>query len=240
MVLKKFCLILSKVLKGRKKLLAPWNDVKDFIVQPKLSVTLIFLNIVAFFVLRSESLMFRPSYLLSLKLWPMVTSWFMHADFTHLFGNMLMLFVFGRVVERKLGSIKAGLVYFGSAIVADVFSGLLYLFVLRQDVPSIGASGAIMGLIATGMLLNPFYITYVFLIPMPVMVIGWLGIVGDISGVLNPGGSVNHLAHIGGFLAISLLMYLLTVEDRKKLLRGFWINIGTVAVALIAYYAFIV
>lgn len=221
---------------GKKKLVQPWRDVKEFIAQPKVTMTLIFLNIAGFFILRSEELVFRPSYLFSVKLWPMITSWFMHADLAHLLGNMLMLFVFGRVVERRFGGVKTALVYIGSAAIADIFSGLVYLFVLRQDVPSIGASGAIMGLIATGMLLNPFYVTYAMLVPVPIIVIGWLGIIADISGALNPAGRVNHLAHIGGFLAISILMYLLNADDRKKLIRGFWINIGTAAVVFAAYW----
>lgn len=74
-----------------------------------------------------------------------------------------------------------------------------------------------MGLISTAILLDPFYFTYELIIPLPIMIVGWLAIFADILGILNPVESgIGHLAHIGGFISIALLMYFLVKKKRIK------------------------
>lgn len=187
----------------------------------------------------TESLVHYPSNLFSVKAYTLITSGFLHANLMHLLGNMLGIFIFGRVLERKLGAGKTALIYFGALIISGVFSSLIHLFLMGDNTGGIGASGALMGLVATAILIDPFYITYELLLPLPVMVVGWITIYADITGILNPvEDGIGHFAHIGGFLSIAIVMFLLGVEERKKLVKGFMINIISLIVVAISYYYF--
>ena len=80
-------------------------------------------------------------------------------------------------------------------------------------------------MIATAMLLKPFKLTYAMIVPLPVMVVGWIAISTDVAGLLDDSASgVSHIAHIGGFLSITLIMYLLGGDDKTILKKGLLIN----------------
>src|SRR5438270_6810928 len=75
----------------------------------------------------------------------LLTSTFLHAGWLHLLSNLLYLAVFGPAVERRLGSLKFGLVYLGSALGGS----LAHLFTQPlSSQPAVGASGAVAGVIA--------------------------------------------------------------------------------------------
>ncbi|MBW2980952.1 rhomboid family intramembrane serine protease [Candidatus Woesearchaeota archaeon] len=228
-----------------KDLFQPFKDIVEFVFGPKFSITMIIVNILIFFVsiFMSEallsSLISYPSDLLNLRLYTLITSGFLHANAVHLFGNMLGIFIFGRIVERKLGVGRTALVYFGALIISGVFSSLIHLFILGDNIGGLGASGALMGLVAAAILVEPFYIVHDLVVPMPVMVVGWLTIYGDIMGVLNPiEDGIGHLAHIGGFISIALTCYLLGIEERAKLKRGLIINLISLGVFLAYIFLF--
>lgn len=179
-----------------------------------------------------ESLIFTRSKLLSLNFLPMIVSWFLHANWVHLSGNVLFLFIFGRIVERKFGFFRFLLIYFTSAIISDIISGLIF------GQGGIGASGAIAGIVAAAMVINPFYLTYFFFgIPIPVMFVGWFTIFSDIFGLINPvpGDSVGHIAHVAGFFGITLILYLVGKKD-LAIQRGFVVNLVTSIVILLLYF----
>jgi len=229
--------------KESKDLFQPFTDIVKFIFEPKFTITIIIVNIVIFISsgFFSEKLLYSlinyPSHLLNLRLYTLVTAGFLHANITHLVGNMIGLFIFGRVVERKLDTGKTALVYFGALIISGLFSSLIHLFLLHDNIGGLGASGALMGLVATAVLLDPFYFTYELLIPLPVMVVGWLAIYADIIGILNPvEDGIGHLAHIGGFISIALIMFLLGIEERSKLKKGLIINIASLVIAVLIFY----
>lgn len=215
-----------------KDLFLPVKELCRFIVEPKFTLSIIMLNIIIYIAglffspELFDSLVNYPSNLLHLRLQTLVTAGFLHGSITHLLGNMIGLFIFGRVVERKLGFAKTALVYLGALIVSSLFSSLIHLFILGNNIGGIGASGALMGLIATAILLDPFYLTYELIIPLPIMIAGWLGLYADIAGILNPAeDGIGHFAHIGGFLSIALLMYVIGIDDRSALKKGLIINI---------------
>ena len=223
------------VLLGRKEhaeLLNPLKSIIKFIFEPKLTITLIGVNIAvyvwSFFMSKAvfDNLVDYPANLLQFKFHTLITAGFLHASPSHIIGNMIGLFIFGRVVEKKLGMFKSMIVYFGALIISGVFSSLIHLFVLKDNIGGIGASGALMGLIATAILLAPFHITYELIVPMPIMLVGWLTIYADIVGILNPvEDGIGHFAHIGGFISIALIAFIFGIEDRKKLKLGLLINI---------------
>jgi len=116
-------------------------------------------------------------------------------------------------------------VYFAAAVIADVLSAVM-------GFGGIGASGAIAGLIVTGILLKPFYITYIVGgIPLPLFLVGWLAILADITGILIPAATnINHFAHLGGYLAILLIVFFVSSENKKKMRKGLWINLAILVI----------
>lgn len=209
-------------------------------LQAKLTFFLILVNFVIFLLSQYvwpkeffNSLMFTANSILALNFTQMIASWFLHANWLHLGGNLLFLFIFGRVVERRFGSFKTSLIYFGAAVVSDIISGLAF------SQGGIGASGAIAGLIAAAVIVDPFYLTYfVFGLPVPILIVGWVAIFSDIFGVLQPvQDNIGHTAHLAGFFGITLLIFLLNREDQKIKL-GFFINLLTALAGLFVSYMF--
>jgi membrane associated rhomboid family serine protease len=148
----KFPFLLLLFLIGRKpfsEVMAPFSNLFRFLFEPVATV-LLAASIFGVFVYQLffmpqevfNSLVFQPADLFALNLTPLVASWFLHASWTHLLGNMLFLYVFGRIVERRLGSLRLVVIYFGSAIISSVIAAL-------AGQGGIGASGALAGLIST-------------------------------------------------------------------------------------------
>ncbi|MGV8141360.1 MAG: rhomboid family intramembrane serine protease [Candidatus Woesearchaeota archaeon] len=222
-------------------LMRPFGLLFQFMFQAKATIILIIINIVVYF-----SMMFfneevftlflnYPSDFLSIRIFTIITSGFMHADLSHLFFNMIALFIFGRVVEKNLGINKFLATYFGALVLSNIISSGIHLFILDQNIPGLGASGAIYGLMAAAMLTSPFYLTYELIVPLPITVVGWLTISADISGIITSANDgIGHFAHLAGFISVCIILYLM--EDNKENLRkGILINIGTLIIGLIAY-----
>lgn len=219
------------------ELLKPLKLFVSFILEAKFTLGIILINVLFYIwslFWRKEffdTLVSYPQDILHFKFYTLISSGFLHADLTHLIGNMIAIFVFGRIVERKLGIIKTTYVYFGALVLSGIFSSLIHLFILGNNTGGIGASGAVMGLVATAILIDPFYLTHELIIPMPAMLVGWITIYADIMGVLNPvEDGIGHFAHIGGFLSIAFLAFIFGIEERKKLKKGLVINIASIIV----------
>ncbi|MGV8172237.1 MAG: rhomboid family intramembrane serine protease [Candidatus Woesearchaeota archaeon] len=236
---------LLMVLFGKKEfkdIFEPIRYILEVLFQAKFTITLILLNIIMFIVMPFfneniiNMLINNSTDLFSARAYTIITSGFLHANLGHLLGNMLALLIFGRVVERELDVGKTFLIYFGALILSGVFSSLIYMFILNKTVASVGASGAIMGLISTAALLRPWYITFEALIPLPIMVISWLTIFLDITGVLNPtADGIGHFAHLGGYISIGILVFLLERDKREQIRKGFITNIvSIIVIAIIA------
>lgn len=217
-------------------LFLPFKYLFHFLFEPKFTISIIGINILIFIAMAflSEQTLMNfiqtPTDLFTIKFYTIFTAGFMHANLTHLFGNMLILFIFGRALERKIGSGKTALIYFGALILSGVFSALVNI-IIGDNTPGLGASGALMGLIAAGILIDPLYFTYELLVPLPIMVVGWIAIFADITGILNPvEDGIGHFAHLGGFLSIALLAFILGLEERKQMLKGLTINIVSLIV----------
>jgi membrane associated rhomboid family serine protease len=149
---------------------------------------------------------------------PLVTSMFLHAGWLHIAGNMLFLWIFGDNVEDFFGHFT----YLFFYLVCGIGAGLLHvLFNLHSNIPAVGASGAISGIMGAYILLYPRarILTLVFIFPIPVPAVIFLGlwyVMQFLSGlnVLGGGasGGVAVWAHIGGFL----LGMLLTMMARRR------------------------
>lgn len=224
------------VLFGRRpasELARPFAELGGFLWEAPATLALLLANMAVFalevFLWTDADIspwIFEPAQLWHLELGPMAASWFLHASLLHLGGNMLALFIFGRVVEGAVGAGRFVLIYAGSALVSSVTSALF-------SEGGIGASGAIAGVIAAGLLLRPLAWTFLVIgIPLPLMVVGWLAIAAEVFWLLHPRADhIAHFAHIGGFVSILVLMFVLSRRQRDELRRGFWINAACLTLA---------
>jgi rhomboid family protein len=133
------------------------------------------------------------------------TSMFMHGSWLHLAGNMLFLWVFGDNVEHRIGHVLFVVFYLVVGVVATVAQILVDT---ESVVPTLGASGAIAGVLGAYLVLFPANRVMVFLfraiVPVPAIVaIGIWAVLQVLGGFGAPGesGGVAYMAHIGGFLA---------------------------------------
>ena len=163
-----------------------------------------------------------------------LTSMFMHGGWLHIIGNMLFLWVFGNNVEAAMGRLRFAFFYLLAGAVAVYAQSAIDP---SSTIPTIGASGAVAGVLGAYILLYPkarvltlvIIIFVVTLIEIPAMVLlgiwavlqflpalGQLG-VGDV-----PGDSVAYVAHVGGFLFGLLAIKLFTArrDERPKLGYG--------------------
>jgi len=110
----------------------------------------------------NQFLIFRASDFLRWKFWTPVTALFIHANFVHLIGNMLFLFVFGNTLEDTVGARKMFLAFF----VGGIFSFIISTFYYGSDISMAGASAAIFTLTAIVMLIKPLKISWLFFMPL--------------------------------------------------------------------------
>jgi membrane associated rhomboid family serine protease len=153
----------------------------------------------------------------------LITSMFMHGGWAHLLGNMLFLWVFGDNIENRIGHVRYLIFY----LVCGIIASLSHVFVSGSDslIPSLGASGAISGVLGGYLLLFPSRRVRVIMgrgittVPAFValgiwivfQVISQMGVLGGDQG----GGGVAYAAHIGGFIAGLALIKLFDIGIRK-------------------------
>lgn len=172
-----------------------------------------------------RSLMLSPANLMRGHWACLVTAGFIHRNAQHLLLNMLGVFIFGRIVERRFGFFKTLFIFLGAQVISLFMAGEVYGYVFHVNMHVIGASGGLMGLIGTAMLIDPFCVTYETLVPLPVMAKGWLFIFADLQGFL--GGErdgVSHLTHLFGFLSIVMLVFFFSRREKEDMRRGLALN----------------
>jgi membrane associated rhomboid family serine protease len=146
----------------------------------------------------------------SFRVWQPVTYMFLHDTqaFGHILFNMLALWMFGTELERMWGTNAFLRYYFATGIAAAVTTILVSLMPFSSTAPlfhtvTIGASGAIYGLLlAYGLTFpnRPIYIYFIFAIPAKyfVMIMGAIALLSSMGGT---GGGIAHITHLGGLLA---------------------------------------
>jgi membrane associated rhomboid family serine protease len=140
----------------------------------------------------------------------LLVSMFLHGSIAHIAGNMLYLFIFGDNVEDRIGRVRFLLFY----LFCGVAASLAQVFVTTwtgQDlaVPSLGASGAISGVLGAYLLLFPRRRVRLLVFPLLIPVPAWIAVgiwflyqivgLGYLGG--GTGGGVAYAAHVGGFVA---------------------------------------
>ena len=163
-----------------------------------------------------------------LRLVTLFTSMFLHGGWLHVLGNMLFLWVFGRSVEDLIGGPKFLAFYIICGLIAAVVQVIANPY---SRVPTIGASGAIAGVMGAYLLkvprsrivtLVPIFVFITTLeIPAAMILIYWLVVqffsgIGSLAKTDYTGGGVAWFAHIGGFLSGMLLIKLFPARQRWR------------------------
>lgn len=176
---------------------------------PFVNFSFIAINIVVFLISLSafeqfiENYGFKPA---QFSILAVFTSMFLHGGIAHIFGNMWFLYIFGDNIEDRLGHFKYVFFYIMSGIAATI---LHFVLNLDSNIPAVGASGAISGVLGAYMVLFPHARVYVS---------GYFGHVGKVSAVFMLGfwflfqlasgamslfgtqSGIAFFAHIGGFV----------------------------------------
>jgi membrane associated rhomboid family serine protease len=145
-----------------------------------------------------------------------ITSMFLHGGWLHIIGNMLYLWIFGNNVEDSMGHFRFAVFYLLTGIIAACAH---IAFQPASTVPTIGASGAVSGILGAYLVLHPhariktlvplfIFFTVVYLPAWLFLVvwIGWQVLSQTLFSVAPDGGGIAYGAHIGGFIAGAVLI----------------------------------
>ena len=161
---------------------------------------------------------------------PFITSMFLHGGWLHLIGNMLFLHIFGDNIEDRMGHFKFLLFYLITGIIASLFQVITNF---RSDIPMVGASGAISGVLGAYLVFFPhsrvltlvpiFFFIRLMYIPATVFIVIWFFIqfvsgIGSI-GISKSIGGIAFWAHIGGFIAGLILARVFDGRKKRKVFK---------------------
>ena len=127
-----------------------------------------------------------------------ITHMFLHASFTHILFNMLAFLSFAPMVEKHFGS-RNFLIFY---LLSGLGAAFLHIYVTGSEIPMVGASGAIFGVLIVSAILEPdLKVLLFFIIPLKAKWIVPLVLIGELYfGIMTPGDHIAHFAHLGGAL----------------------------------------
>ncbi len=141
--------------------------------------------------------------------WKFLTAIFLHGSLSHLLLNMFALILFGLMLEKLIGSNKFLLVFIITGILANIVSFNFYP-------SSLGASGAIMGVIGALAIIRPMMTVWAFGMIMPMFIAAIIYIVIDSIGIFIP-DNIGHIAHLSGiFFGVIIGIYLRSKIQKEK------------------------
>lgn len=175
------------------------------------SLVLVAVCVAAFF-LQAAVTGFTEAFLLdsfevAAKPWILVTSIFLHGSGSHLIFNMFALFLFGLMLERFIGSNKFLLVFFITGVIASIGSAFMYS-------ASLGASGAVYGVIGMLAAIRPKMLVWAYGVPMPMVAAAGFYLLLDLAGLFFP-SNVANAAHIAGLIS-GVVMGLFLQEPKTE------------------------
>ncbi len=162
----------------------------------------------------------------------LLTSMFMHGSLAHIGGNLLYLWVFGDNLENRMGHLKYLIFYLLTGLIASLSHVFASQFFGKDLlIPSLGASGAISGVLGGYLILFPknqvrvFVIGTILHVPAFITLGLWIGLqlLSGWGSIGAEGGGVAYAAHIGGFIAGMILVKFFaskveTIEEKRR----FW------------------
>ena len=181
----------------------------------------------------------------------LLSAGFLHADFGHLFFNMLTLYFFGpyvingisdeygNVILKGFGVSGFLLIYLGSIILGNLFS--LFIYKRQSYYSAIGASGGVSGILFAAIALFPFMEIYFYFIPIPIKgyVFGVLYFSYSVYMMLNPraNDNIGHAAHLGG--AAFGLFYAVALQPEVAMSNARYLLIMSLPLIYMGYEVFV-
>ena len=159
-----------------------------------------------------------------------LSSGFLHVNQGHLFVNMFTLFFFAPVVIRLLGDFNFILIYIVSLYVGNMITYRINKNKLNYN--AVGASGAVMGVVYSSILLYPNMTLYFIIIPMPAYVFGLLYLWYSIYSMKNVRDNIGHEAHLGGAIA----GFFLTIILNPGILVDSFVTVLILMIPIIYFY----
>lgn len=149
------------------------------------------------------------------EIWRLVSAIFLHGGVGHLLYNLFALLFFGFALEKLIGSRKFLIVFFGTGIIANMISVNFYS-------SSLGASGAIMGIIGVLAVIKPMMMVWAFGLILPMFLAAILWIIGDIMrgvGIFGETniGSIAHLSGVGVGILVGIFLRSKRIERQKRI-----------------------
>lgn len=194
------------------------KDKKSSVYIPKMTILLVVVNVILFI---ATKIMGEAIYQWGASSWPLIvgehqwyrlfTSNYLHFGFDHLFNNMAVLCILGYEVEKKMGSLRYVMLYIGAGLIGSIAS-VGYYMATNQNVVSVGASGAIFGLVGALLIIvlknrerkNGFYKRGFIIV-----------IVGSLYHGISSAG-IDNAAHVGGLIGGAILAFILYRQYREK------------------------
>jgi membrane associated rhomboid family serine protease len=159
-----------------------------------------------------------------LEIWRLITYQFLHGGFWHIFFNMINLFFFGSMLEGQWGSKRFLRFYLICGAAGGVCFILLSSMHLLYPGYMIGASGAILGVIAACAILYPHSIVYFWFFPMTMRVLAIIMIVIAIFGIATANNAGGQVAHLAGMATGAIYIFSQPAIEKLRLRRksGRW------------------
>ncbi len=141
-----------------------------------------------------------------------ITSGFIHADLMHLLFNMFTFYFFGFRLEQSIGSLNFTIIYFGSIIISNISTIIKKRNI--ENYGSLGASGAISGILFASILINPNASIMIMPIPIPIpsYIYAVLFLLWSYFASKKSMDTINHEAHLWGAISGLVLLILLIPE----------------------------
>lgn len=162
-----------------------------------------------------EKLSFKPYKVVHNKeYYRLITNGFVHADWTHLFFNMLTLYFFGRTQEMIFTQAYGQLTFILFYLLSIPASSLISLYQHKDDprYSAIGASGAVNAVLFSFILINPFSTIYVFVIPIKAIIFAILFLLYSSYMAKKNMDNIGHEAHISGAI-FGIIFTILTIPN---------------------------
>ena len=149
------------------------------------------------------------------EIWRFVSAIFLHGGVGHLLYNLFALLFFGFALEKLIGSRKFLIIFFGTGIIANIISVNFYF-------SSLGASGAIMGIIGVMAVIRPMMMVWAFGLILPMFLAAILWIIGDIMrgvGIFGETniGSIAHLSGVGVGILVGIFLRGKRIKGKKRI-----------------------
>ncbi|KYC45918.1 MAG: intramembrane serine protease GlpG [Candidatus Methanofastidiosum methylothiophilum] len=205
----------------------PIADENFSVERPYITYSLIIINIIIyainFFTADSLNMIFAfvpKNFMEGIEPWTIITHQFMHGGWGHLLGNMWFLIIFGDNIEATIGKFK----YLFFYLLCGMIAALSHMaFNLDSIIPTVGASGAISGVLGAYIILYPknkistiipFGFIRIYKVEALYYLVIWF-VIQLLFSFTDPYGGVAYMAHLGGFFGGVLLIKLFVVKKKK-------------------------